>query len=337
MVVVVKSYVGHVSRAIVGPVEEEKAELGDEGGEVARHKEQHTQCKEQQSEEGEVEGVDGTKHCEVEVLELERGLAGDLPHSQAQAASHPTDLLSGELGLLHWREGSEGGGWVRVECGGSETCSETAGSLATKAGNDAESGEEEHREGVLEGDEVAVAGRELVEVAKVQEVFVVEESAPADDLSVGGVHLGDDHSHEDGGEDEREGHVGEVGSPHSLERREVDATDGGLDEELERGVKGEGGGLLGEEGGEEVGGEQEEHGGEEEPDSETGGVELDHLGEGPEEASDLEGEEEAEGDEDSNEATIVGLDNWRLGKEVEVITETGTGVVKLSGDLKEVL
>ena len=173
---------------------------------------------------------------------------------------------------------------------------------------------------MLDRHEEAVLGVELVEVSELEELLVVVESASARDLLVGRIYLGDDDVHEHSRNDESHAPEEEEATPLVTEVGEADSPHSPFQEHLEAGVeRATRLGLLGEESEERAGGEEEDEGTEEEPGQETEGVDLDELGEGPEDAGGLEGEVEAKGNGDHYEAREVGLGDGRGSELLEVV------------------
>ena len=82
--------------------------------------------------------------------------------------------------------------------------------LALETLDNAESGKEDDREGVIEGDKEAVLRVEREQEALVKEVFIVVKSASPHYLLVGGVNLSNHHIEENPSTHQTEGHQREM-------------------------------------------------------------------------------------------------------------------------------
>ena len=158
---------------------------------------------------------------------------------------------------------------------------------------------------MFEGREEAIAGVESVLVAEVEEVLVVEESALPGYLGVGGVYLGNHHVHQYSGQDHSEATETKNGWPVAVHLIEEHFPNCCLNQRFGTLLKAMTATVLLEKNGEAVTGNQEKKRSEAHPDHKASSIELDHLGERPEDSSNFEAEEEPKDGENCDESIEV--------------------------------
>ena len=147
---------------------------------------------------------------------------------------------------------------------------------------------------MFEGREKAIVGVESVLVAEVEEVLVVEESALPGYLGVGGVYLGNHHVHQHSRQDHSEATKTKNGCPVVVHLIEDHSPNCCLNQWLGAHINSMAAFVLLEKNGEGVACDQKKNGSETHPDHKTLSIELNHLGERPEDSSNFETKEEPE-------------------------------------------
>ena len=167
-------------------------------------------------------------------------------------------------------------------------------SLPFETLEDTKSGKKENGERVFEGREKAIVGVESVLVAEVEEVLVVEESALPGYLGVGGVYLGNHHVHQHSRQDHSEATKTKNGCPVVVHLIEDHSPNCCLNQWLGAHINSMAAFVLLEKNGEGVACDEEENRSTAHPDHKTLSIELNHLGERPEDSSNFETKEEPE-------------------------------------------